>query len=74
MNIFSNAYRRGIKYLDTAIAYGESEYVLGKIGVNNWNVTTKLPPIPKDCSDIEHWINNIFQSFKIFDSNISIIR
>ena len=61
-NIFSNAYRRGIKYLDTAIAYGESEYVLGKIGVNNWNVTTKLPPIPIDCPDIEYWVNSIFQN------------
>ena len=60
--IFRNAYKRGINNLDTAVAYGESEYLLGKIGVKNWNVTTKLPSIPKHCSNLEHWVNNIFQN------------
>ena len=61
-NILSNAYKRGINCLDTAISYGESEYQLGKIGVKNWNITTKLPSIPNNCSNLEHWVNNIFQN------------
>ena len=36
----------GIKYLDTAIAYGNSEARLGKIGVSGFQVVTKLPPLP----------------------------
>ena len=44
--------------LDTAINYGDSEKVLGNIGVDEWNVISKLPAIPKKCNDIESWIDN----------------
>ena len=37
------AWRAGINTLDTAIAYGESEEVLGKAGVQGWKVVSKLP-------------------------------
>lgn len=35
----------GIDTLDTAIAYGDSEERLGELGVREWHVITKLPPI-----------------------------
>jgi len=48
----------GIKNIDTAISYGNSEQILGSIGVSDWNITTKLPRIPKNCVDIIDWINS----------------
>ena len=33
----------GIRTLDTAIDYGDSEQVLGIIGISNFSITTKLP-------------------------------
>ena len=47
-----------IDLIDTAIAYGESEKVIGKIGISDFKIVTKLPDIPKKCSNIESWINN----------------
>jgi len=61
-SILRDAYKKGVNSLDTAVSYGESEYQLGKIGVKNWNISTKLPAIPKNCSNLEHWVNNIFQN------------
>ncbi|MDB5526929.1 MAG: aldo/keto reductase [Devosia sp.] len=47
----------GIDTLDTAIGYGESESVLGGIGVADWRIISKLPPIPTDCADIQQWLD-----------------
>lgn len=47
----------GISTLDTAIGYGESESVLGRIGVADWRVISKLSPIPADCTDVERWLD-----------------
>jgi hypothetical protein len=46
----------GIDTLDTAIAYGESEACLGRVGVTNWKVITKLPPLPANVTDVAGWI------------------
>lgn len=35
-----------ISTLDTAIAYGDSEAVLGELGVARWQVISKLPAVP----------------------------
>lgn len=48
----------GIKTLDTAIAYGESEKVLGRVGVNDFNVISKLPAMPDDVSDVYTWMKD----------------
>jgi len=48
----------GVDTLDTAIGYGESEQRLGEIGVEDWDIVTKLPAIPEDCTDIYQWVNN----------------
>ena len=36
-----------IKLIDTAIAYGDCEEILGKTGFNNFNFISKLPKIPE---------------------------
>ena len=43
------ARQAGIFTLDTAIAYGESETVLGRIGLQGFHVTSKLPALPADA-------------------------
>ena len=46
----------GINTLDTAILYGNSEEKLGRVGIRNWNVITKLPLVPSDVANIYlHW-------------------
>ena len=47
---------KGIRTLDTAIAYGESEQCLGDIGVGGFDIVTKLPPLPDGTSNIEGWV------------------
>jgi len=42
----------GLNSLDTAIAYGDAEERLGRIGVPNWGVVSKLPRIGEDCGNI----------------------
>ncbi len=42
----------GVNSLDTAIAYGDAEERLGRIGVPKWEVVSKLPRVGEDCGDI----------------------
>lgn len=56
--ILSYAEEMGIDSIDTASNYGSSEEILGKIGIKNWKVTSKLSSVPKDCIDIQSWIKN----------------
>ena len=46
----------GLDTLDTAIAYGDSELVLGALGVGSWKVITKLPAVPSECSEVQKWV------------------
>lgn len=48
----------GIDTIDTAIAYGKSEQALGNAGVENFNVISKLPSIPKKSSKVQDWVSN----------------
>jgi len=45
-----------IDTLDTAIAYGESETCLGKIGTHDLKIVTKIPAFPKDCDQVYDWV------------------
>lgn len=56
--ILSLAAANGVATLDTAIAYGRSEQVLGQIGVSGFQVVTKLPGVPSDCRDIAGWVSS----------------
>jgi len=63
--ILGYAQEKGIDTLDTATAYGNSENVLGAIGVEGWRVITKIPALPPTISDIYTWImSQVDQSLK----------
>lgn len=53
--ILDIARRNGIALIDTAAGYGDSEVVLGKLGVSEFDVVTKLPAIPSDIKQITAW-------------------
>lgn len=54
--ILHRAQVSGMDTLDTAIAYGDSELVLGQLGVQQWKVVTKLPAVPEGCPDVALWV------------------
>lgn len=55
-NIIEHARINGMSTLDTAIGYGDSEQRLGEIGVQEWQIVTKLPAMPEGCGDISRWV------------------
>jgi len=55
-NILKAGYLAGINTLDTAIGYGDSESELGSIGVQDWDVVSKLPALPIECVDVNNWV------------------
>lgn len=55
-SILNLASANGVNTLDTAIAYGESEKVLGKMPLNDFEIITKLPSVPDDCRDVLGWV------------------
>jgi aryl-alcohol dehydrogenase-like predicted oxidoreductase len=57
-DIITSAREAGINMIDTAIAYGDSEAVLGNIGIAGWKVVTKLPPVPQEVHDILGWMES----------------
>lgn len=57
-SILHQAQQHGIDLLDTAIAYGESEAVLGRYDLRPWKVVTKLPVVPQGCLNISHWVKD----------------
>lgn len=57
-SILSLAKQRGIKTLDTAIAYGESESVLGNIGIPDWQIISKLPALPDAEVNVASWVES----------------
>ncbi len=63
--ILNEATKNNIDTLDTAIVYGESEDVLGRIGVNGFKIVTKLPPAPKNLTNVKTWaVTNVNSSLK----------
>ena len=62
IGILDEATKFGIDTLDTAIIYGNSENVLGDIGVENFNIVTKLPPLPKNIFDLDTWVSEGIKS------------
>jgi aryl-alcohol dehydrogenase-like predicted oxidoreductase len=57
-DILNTARKYRIRMVDTASAYGNSEFVLGQIGVNDFKITTKIPSIPDNLNNIESYIEN----------------
>jgi len=46
----------GIDTIDTAVAYGESQSTLGRIGVEGLRVVTKLPAFAGSAEDVRGWV------------------
>jgi aryl-alcohol dehydrogenase-like predicted oxidoreductase len=59
VSIVRRSQEMGWNTLDTAIAYGESESILGSIGVEQWKVISKLPTVPELCLDINKWLTKL---------------
>ncbi|WP_300408360.1 aldo/keto reductase [uncultured Psychrobacter sp.] len=59
--ILEKAHQLNITTLDTAIAYGESEKVLGQQDLQDFKVISKLFKIPDNCSDITDWVEQQVQ-------------
>lgn len=55
-NILTFALQHGIKVIDTAINYGNSESVLGQNKIHDFDIITKLPGLPEDCLNIDLWV------------------
>ena len=55
-SVLSLAKANEIDVLDTAIAYGASEEVLGKVGIDGFRVVTKFPSLPDDQNNVAHWV------------------
>lgn len=55
--ILSEAWGSGIHTLDTAIAYGDSERVLGGVGVGQWQIVSKIPALPEDEKNVHDWVH-----------------
>ena len=54
--ILDTAAGHGIDAIDTAIAYGQSELVIGETAQNRFKIISKLPPIPSDVSNVSQWV------------------
>jgi len=62
--ILKRARSLGVSVLDTAIAYGNSETVLGSLGTTDFDIITKLPGHAEDEDDLGTWVDmQIEQSF-----------
>lgn len=63
----------GVHTLDTAIAYGESEKVLGKMQLDNFEIITKLPSLPEECRDVFGWVEQELEA-SLLRLNVSSVN
>lgn len=56
--ILECARQNGIDTIDTAIGYADSEAVLGRLGVADMRIITKVSAMPDDTSDATRWITS----------------
>ncbi len=62
--------QNGINTLDTAVLYGDSESVLGNIGVKNWQIVSKLPAISEEGVNIDQWVEGeVIKSLQRLQTN-----
>ena len=66
--------KNNIKYIDTAISYGNVEAILSTIDLKNFNIINKIPTYEKNYGNIRNWakltVNNSLEKMKLkkFDS------
>jgi hypothetical protein len=56
--VLSCARANGIKLIDTAPTYGNAEQIIGAVGAKDWEIVSKISPIPDDSKkfDIGDWL------------------
>lgn len=59
--ILANAREHGMDTLDTAAAYGDSEQILGEIGVASWRIVSKLSALGP-VAEIGRWVEECARS------------
>ena len=65
IKIIEFARASGMLTLDTAMNYGSSEHILGKLGISDFSSITKLSPLPLREVEIHSWLDGkIKQSLK----------
>lgn len=68
--IFASANSIGINTVDTAIAYGDSEQIIGTMNLESWNIISKLPALPDKCPSVSSWVmDQVSQSLTKLNSN-----
>ena len=60
--ILELAKNSNIDLIDTAISYGNSEKIIGDTCVKDFKFVSKLPALPKDCTDINLWVEKHVRS------------
>jgi aryl-alcohol dehydrogenase-like predicted oxidoreductase len=65
-NILDFANENNIETLDTASSYGNSEQILGEIGVNNYQIVTKTTPFKNSVDEV---IDNFLKSLENLNRN-----
>ncbi len=64
------AKKENIDLIDTAISYGDSEKIIGKIGIADFKIVSKLPDIPTDYRDLDSWLEEkVIYSLKLLGIN-----
>ena len=66
--ILNYATRIGVQTLDTAIAYGNSEAILGRYGAHTWQIVTKLPELDLKGTvhaEIQHHIESSLHRLRV---------
>lgn len=56
------AKKSNIDLIDTAIAYGNSEKFIGDVGIKDFKFVSKLPELPKNCENINFWVEQSVES------------
>jgi aryl-alcohol dehydrogenase-like predicted oxidoreductase len=59
--ILDTAVDHRIDSIDTAIAYGQSESIIGATSQNRFKIISKLPPLPVDISNVSEWVHSQVQ-------------
>lgn len=57
--IIKLARKASVDLVDTAISYGNSEKIIGEVGITDFRFVTKLPPILNNNKDITSWVEKM---------------
>jgi aryl-alcohol dehydrogenase-like predicted oxidoreductase len=55
-SMLSIARRAGVDTLDTAVVYGDAEAVIGRLGVRDFRIVTKVPALRGRGGDVRGWM------------------